>query len=133
MLHSMLPSLRRSWSSFVEVVRDPHNLVRLSSGSVLVTVGNIIALVAALAAFGQHPPIATVAVVYLAGSAIASAAPTPGGLGATEAALVAGLSLTGTPERVAVPAVLLFRAATFWLPILPGWIAFVHLQRRGDL
>jgi uncharacterized membrane protein YbhN (UPF0104 family) len=29
--------------------------------------------------------------------------------------------------------VLLFRLVTFWLPILPGWLALVHLQRRGRL
>jgi uncharacterized membrane protein YbhN (UPF0104 family) len=26
--------------------------------------------------------------------------------------------------------VFLFRLATFWLPILPGWIAFNHLRRE---
>jgi len=30
----------------------------------------------------------------------------------------------------AVPAVFLFRLVTFWLPILPGWIALNHL--RGE-
>ena len=36
-------------------------------------------------------------------------------------------------REIAVPAVFLFRIATFWLPIVPGWIMFVILQRRGDL
>jgi uncharacterized membrane protein YbhN (UPF0104 family) len=34
---------------------------------------------------------------------------------------------------VAVPGVLLFRIATFWLPLLPGWIAWTRLQRMGAL
>jgi uncharacterized membrane protein YbhN (UPF0104 family) len=29
-----------------------------------------------------------------------------------------------------VSAVLLFRLVTFWVPVLPGWIAFSVLQRR---
>jgi len=29
--------------------------------------------------------------------------------------------------------VLLFRMATFWLPIPAGWISYVMLQRRGVL
>jgi uncharacterized membrane protein YbhN (UPF0104 family) len=33
----------------------------------------------------------------------------------------------------AFAAVLLFRLVTFWLPILPGWLALMALQRRGDL
>jgi undecaprenyl-diphosphatase len=33
------------------------------------------------------------------------------------------------PSTEAVPAVFLFRLATYWLPILPGWIAFTQLRR----
>ena len=33
----------------------------------------------------------------------------------------------------AVAAVILFRLATFWIPLLPGYGAFVILQRTGDL
>jgi glycosyltransferase 2 family protein len=132
-LESLVPAARRSIRSFVEVIRSPQSLVMVLGGSALVTVMNVAAFGVSLKAFGESAPWATVAVVYLAGSAIASAAPTPGGLGATEAALVGGLVLVGVSEREAIPAVLLFRLATFWLPILPGWISFVILQRRGDV
>ncbi len=84
-------------------------------------------------AFGGELPLATVGAVYLVGSAVASAAPTPGGLGAIEAALVGGLVAAGLETAVAVPAVLLFRLATFWLPILPGWLSFRWLQRQEYL
>ena len=84
-------------------------------------------------AFGGHLPFATVGAVYLVGSAVASAAPTPGGLGAVEAALIGGFVAAGLSNDVAVPAVFLFRLATFWLPILPGWICFTWLQRRDYL
>ena len=73
--------------------------------------------------------ILTAIAAYLAGSIVASAAPTPGGLGAAEAALVAGLTVAGLPQATAVPAVLLFRLMTYWVPILPGWLALRHLQR----
>ena len=68
---------------------------------------------------------------YLLASAVASAAPTPGGLGAVEAALIAALVAAGVDNAVAVPAVFLFRLATFWLPIAPGWLAFTALRRQG--
>ncbi|MGY1726454.1 lysylphosphatidylglycerol synthase domain-containing protein [Geodermatophilus sp. SYSU D01062] len=48
------------------------------------------------------------------------APPTPGGLGALEAALIAGLVGVGMDHTVAVPAVFLHRIATFRLPVLPG-------------
>jgi uncharacterized protein (TIRG00374 family) len=71
-----------------------------------------------------------VAVNYLAGASIASAAPTPGGVGAVEAALIGGLTAAGVPSEIAIPGVLLYRLATFWIPVLPGWGAFSWLQRR---
>jgi undecaprenyl-diphosphatase len=64
---------------------------------------------------------------------LAQAAPTPGGIGAAEAALIAGLTAFGVDPAVAVPAVFLYRFATFWLPVLPGWIAVRHLLRTGAL
>jgi len=105
----------------------------LFSGSTLVTISNLIAFYVSMRAFDTSVPVSTVALVNLAGSALASAAPTPGGLGATEAALIAGLAVVAVRQNVAIPALLLFRLATFWLPILPGWIALTLLQRRGDL
>ena len=132
-LESLVPALKRSWTSFLEVLRSPRSLAMLLGGSVIVTAMNVAAFGLSLRAFGESVPWATIAVVYLAGSAVASAAPTPGGLGATEAALVGGLVVVDVPEAVAVPAVLVFRLATFWLPILPGWLSFTLMQRRGDL
>jgi glycosyltransferase 2 family protein len=76
---------------------------------------------------------AVVAVVFLAGQAIGSAVPTPGGLGAVEATMTAGLAAADLPGETAVSAVLLFRSVTFWLPVVPGWLAFTHLQRQQKL
>lgn len=132
-LRRAVPSLRRSVRSFVEVMRTPRNVLMLLGGSAIVTVANLVAFDVSLEAFGADVPISTAALVYLAGSALASAAPTPGGLGAAEAALVAGLGVVSVQQRLAVPAVLLFRLATFWLPILPGWMAFTILQRKDAL
>ena len=62
-------------------------------------------------------------------SALAAVAPTPGGLGAIEAALVAGLTGVGMSSGLAVSAVLLYRLATYWLPVVPGWLSWRLLQR----
>ena len=47
------------------------------------------------------------------------------------AALVAGLTGAGMQARPAVSAVLLYRLATYWLPVLPGWLSWQSLQHRG--
>jgi undecaprenyl-diphosphatase len=96
-----------------------------------VTIAYVLALYAATAAFHADVSVAQAGAVYLGASIIAAAAPTPGGLGAMEAALVAGFTGVGVEPGVAVAAVLGYRLLTYWLPILPGWISFHLLERRN--
>ena len=84
-------------------------------------------------AFGGELSFAAIAVVYLTGSVVGQAAPTPGGLGAVEAAMAAGLTLAGLDSGLAFSAVLLYRVITFWLPTIPGYFAFNWLQRNNYL
>jgi len=113
-----------------EVAQRPDKLVQGIGGTLLITIGYVAALYAALRAFGGSLPLSLIAVVFLTGNAVGSAAPTPGGLGAVEAVLTGGLTAVGVPAAIAVPAVLLFRLLTFWLPMIPGWAAWTVLQRR---
>ena len=101
--------------------------------SLLLTLGYLIAFLASLHALGAHPALLPAAIVFLAGNTVGSFAPTPGGLGAVEAVLTAGLTAIGVPAHEAIPAVLIFRIATFWLPILAGWLAYSVLRRHGTL
>jgi glycosyltransferase 2 family protein len=94
----------------------------------------VLCLAASVRALGVDTvPIASLAVVYLTSSALGSVVPTPGGLGAVEAAMSAGLTAAGLPGAKAVAAVLLFRTVTFWLPVPAGWAAMHFLQRRDVL
>ena len=115
----------------VATLKHPVQALALFGGSTGVTLGNGLALAASLAAFGTDFSVITVIAVYVAGSALAAPAPTPGNLGAVEAALVAGLASVGVASTPAVAAVLTFRLLTFWFPILPGLAAFRYLQDRG--
>lgn len=131
--HRVAPRARQSLGAVGAVAAQPGRLVMLFGGSALVTVSYIAALWLCLRAVHTSVPLSTVALVYLAGSALASAAPTPGGLGATEAVFAAALTTVGVGEGAAVSAVLLYRVVTFWLPIVPGWLAFAYLQRTDRL
>jgi undecaprenyl-diphosphatase len=124
-------AFRRSVANFAQVARSPLRLTCLIGGSALVTLAYIVALAAAVAAMGGGPEFAQVGAVYLGSATVAAAAPTPGGLGALEAALVAGLTGVGMESGAAVAAVLSYRVMTYWLPVLPGWISFHVLERRG--
>ena len=123
--------LKQSWESLVVLSRSPLKLAMLFGGSAAVTLAYIAALAAAIAAYDGGLSFAQVGAVYLGASVVAAAAPTPGGLGAMEAALVAGLTGVGMESGPAVAAVLSYRLATYWIPILPGWISFQILERRN--
>jgi len=129
----LLPALRAGATAITTIAKTPTKLVALFAGSAIITISYTIAMIASLNAFDADVPIATAAVIYLAGAAVATAAPTPGGVGATEAALIAGYTVVGVDPAIAFAAVLLFRLMTFWLPILPGWLALVWLNRSGRL
>ncbi len=115
----------------VQASKRPLKATALFGGSAGVTAANAVALIASLAAFDATMSPFQVAAVYVAGSAIASPAPTPGALGAVEAALVAGLTGIGVATAPAVAGVLAFRLLTFWVPMLPGLYVFRYLQSRN--
>ncbi|CAM5422450.1 MULTISPECIES: lysylphosphatidylglycerol synthase transmembrane domain-containing protein [Streptomyces] len=121
----------------LDVVQRPQKLLTGIGGMLLLTGLFVLCLDASIRAFsGPDVPqlsYASIAVVFLAGNALGSAAPTPGGMGAVEGALTLGLIAVGLPKEVAAPAVLLYRVMTLWLPVLPGWIAFNQLTRKGEL
>ncbi|MER5457480.1 lysylphosphatidylglycerol synthase domain-containing protein [Micromonospora sp. NPDC002389] len=113
-----------------------HRLPRLLGASLALTLTYGLCLYLALLATGRPfaitliPPVILICVI---GEGVASAAPTPGGLGATEAALVSGLLLYGIPLDTAVATVLIYRLATFWIPVPPGYLALRALSRRHVL
>ena len=128
----VVPALRAG-RELAGVLRRPGKAAQLLGGSAGVTLTYALALACCLAAFGAHLPLVSTVAVYLAGAAVASVSPTPGGLGAMEAALVAGLTAVGAPTGPAVAGVLAFRLLTFWLPILPGWLAYRALRADGTI
>ena len=120
----------------LDVLQRPQKLLTGIGGMLLLTACFVMCLDASIRAFGDESTtlsLASVAVVFLAGNALGSAAPTPGGVGAVEATLTVGLIAVGLPKEVAAPAVLLYRLLTLWLPVLPGWLFFNHLSRKGSL
>jgi uncharacterized protein (TIRG00374 family) len=126
-----VPAVKQSLASVAALSRSPRRLLALFLGSMGVTLAYIVALTCASNAFDGGVSLAQVGAVYLGASLLAAAAPTPGGLGAMEAALVAGFTAIGMDGAIAVATVLSYRLATYWLPILPGWISMRIIERRN--
>jgi uncharacterized membrane protein YbhN (UPF0104 family) len=129
----LVPTLGQVLPRLLDIAQSPGKLAAGLGGALLLTAAYVLCLEACVHALGGSVPIASIAVVYLTGSALGSAAPTPGGLGAVEVALSAGLTATGLGNGTALSAVLLFRLLTFWLPVPVGWVAFTYLQRKQAL
>lgn len=133
-LAKVTPILQQTWPRLSEVLGQPSRLAWGMLGNVGMTLAYVFAFDAALEAFGYDVALVDVAVIYLIGNALGAAAPTPGGLGTIETALIVGLTSTaGVPTALATSVTVLFRAMTYWARIPLGWLAMRYLQRVGDL
>jgi glycosyltransferase 2 family protein len=129
----LAPTLGQVLPRLLEIAQQPRKLAEGIGGALLLTVAYILCLAACVKAFHGSAAFAGIAVVYLTGSALGSIIPTPGGIGAVEAALTAGLVATGLHGTEAASAVLLFRLLTFWLPVPFGWAALSYLERQNAI
>lgn len=126
--HPLVDLLHELARELLPTLRQPVRAAQLVGGSTVFLVLQALGLAATLAAFEPTFPLVPVLAVYVVGSTLGQLVPTPGGLGAVEAATVAGLTAVGVDATSAVAAVLASRVLTFWLPALPGLVAFRLLQ-----
>jgi undecaprenyl-diphosphatase len=123
--------LRDLWAATVPTLRRPVRCVQLIGGEIVFLACSAAGMVATLLALGAHFSVVAVVAVYIVASTLGQLLPTPGGLGAVEGGLVAGLTAIGISSSDAIAAALVTRVLTFWLPVLPGIVAFRLLQHRG--
>ena len=90
---------------------------------------NIAVLWASFRAFGDSPPIAVLVQAFFVGM-LANLLPIPGGIGGVDGGMIGALAAFGVDAGVAVLAVLSYRLFAFWLPTVPGVIAYFQLRRR---
>ncbi len=79
-------------------------------------------------AFGGGPPTAVVVMSYFVGQ-LGNVLPLPGGIGGVDGAMIGAFSAFGVSPALAVVSVLAYRAFAFWLPTLPGAVAYLQLRR----
>jgi uncharacterized membrane protein YbhN (UPF0104 family) len=79
-------------------------------------------------AFGSPPTVPVIVMAYFVG-ALANALPLPGGLGGVEAGMIGAFLALGTHASLAILAVLSYRLISFWLPTVPGAVAYLQLRR----
>ena len=79
-------------------------------------------------AFGSPPPFTVIGMAYFVGT-LGNLLPLPGGLGGVEGGMIGAFAAFGVEFNLAVLAVLAYRGISFWLPTLPGAVAYLQLRR----
>jgi uncharacterized protein (TIRG00374 family) len=97
-------------------------------GAIVYWAFDIATLWTAFRAFGGSPPIAVVVMAYFVGT-LANVIPIPGGVGGVEGGMIGCFIGFDVDGGTAVLAVLTYRALSFWLPTLPGAVAYFQLRR----
>lgn len=130
---SVLPAVRNSVASLQELASQPAKILTLLTGGLILQLGYVAALYFSVHALGGDLGFASVGIIYLTVGSAAAIAPTPGGVGAVEAVLLAALTGVGMAAAPALAAVFLYRLVTFWLPIPAGGLALRTLTSRDLL
>jgi len=121
-------------ASMATGVRTAIDLVRERHWGLLGAIGwwafDIAVLWACFHAFsnGETPPIAVVVMGYYVGQ-LANVLPLPGGIGGVEGGMIGAFIAFDVSGGLAVVSVLAYRAFAFWLPTIPGAIAYLQLRR----
>ncbi len=113
-------------------IRTAIDLVRAREPHVLGAVAwwgfDIAVLWACFHAFDASPPKAVIVMAYFVGM-LANTLPLPGGIGGVDGGMIGAFSAFGVNVEVAIVAVLAYRAIAFWLPTLPGGVAYLQLRK----
>jgi len=89
---------------------------------------DIATLWACFHAFGGTPAAGVIVLAYFVGM-LGNLLPLPGGIGGVEGGMIGAFAAFGVNGGLALVAVLAYRGFAFWLPMVPGLIAYLTLRR----
>jgi uncharacterized protein (TIRG00374 family) len=120
-------------ASMASGVRTAIGLLRANETGVLGAVAwwgfDIAVLWATFHAFGSTtPPIAVIVMAYFVGM-LGNTLPLPGGIGGVDGGMIGAFAAFNVDLGYATVAVLAYRVFAFWLPTLPGAVAYLQLRR----
>jgi uncharacterized membrane protein YbhN (UPF0104 family)/tRNA A-37 threonylcarbamoyl transferase component Bud32 len=127
----VVPAVRTALAGLWTVARDRRKRLELFGGNMISELLYAIALGATCLAYGVHLNLAQLIFVNTAASVLSSLVPSPGGIGAAEASLSAGLIAMGVAEPTAFAVAITQRLCTFYLPPIWGYASLRWLNRKG--
>lgn len=114
--------------------RSPKLLAEATAWQLAVFLLDALTMWVLLRSLGEAPSASGVFTSFMISSLLRTVGPVPGGLGTYEATSVVTLHAVGVGIETALSATLMFRALSFWLPMLPGlWFSRrVTTKGRND-
>jgi glycosyltransferase 2 family protein len=129
----VIPPMRQAFSSFKMIARDRHKRLEVFGGEAASELCYVLALGATCLAYGVHLNLAQLIFVNMAAALLSGLIPVPGGIGAAEASLSAGLMAMGVDQPTAFAIAITQRLWTFYLPPIWGYVSLRWLSRKGYL
>jgi glycosyltransferase 2 family protein len=126
-----LPPLRQAAAGLMGVARNRQKRLELFGGHIGAELLSAITLGATCLAYGVHLNLAGLIFVSTSASVLSSLIPVPGGIGAAEAALSAGLIALGVDQSTAFAIAITQRLCTFYLPPIWGYFSLRWLTHQG--
>jgi uncharacterized membrane protein YbhN (UPF0104 family)/tRNA A-37 threonylcarbamoyl transferase component Bud32 len=127
----VVPGMRSALSGLWSVARDRRKRMEVFGGSIASELLYALALGATCLAYGVDLNLAQLVFINTSASVLSGLIPVPGGIGAAEAALSAGLIAMGVDESTAFAVAITQRLCTFYLPPIWGYVALRWLSRKG--
>jgi uncharacterized membrane protein YbhN (UPF0104 family) len=127
----VIPQIRTALTGLWTVAKVRRKRLELFGGNLLAELLYAVALGATCLAYGVHLNLAQLVFVNTSAAVLSSVIPVPGGIGAAEAALSAGLISMGVDSSTAFAIALTQRLCTFYLPPIWGYFSLRWLSRKG--
>lgn len=115
----------------ITMARHPKRIGFAVLMSMGITLSYVLVLWSTTKSVGVELPIIDLFIAFVVGNTALTVSPTPGGLGAVEAAITGVFISAGVASPLALASVVLFRVMSYWLPIVPGYLAFRRALKKS--
>ena len=129
----VLPGARDALLGLWNVARVRRKRIEVFGGCIASELLYALALGATCLAYGVHLNVGQLIFINTSASVLSGLVPVPGGIGAAEAALSAGLIAVGVDESTAFAIAITQRLCTFYLPPIWGYFSLRWLAQKGYL
>ncbi len=133
-INGKLLKFSKQWKQQIKLLASqPYRFVGLLLVATVILNVNIAILLLSAHSIGISISYVDALIALSSGVLVGGILPTPGGLGGVEAGTAGMLFLLGYGAPEATSVAILFRAITYWQPLIPGTIAYFHLKKHKQL